>query len=98
MSTTGESDDLDRIVRLHRRSRGRSEACVCGEAYPCSTVGLVVTVREQSERIAELEAVVLELCDHGVRHHLSYESHDHDCYEEWAALRDEARKLVRGGA
>lgn len=36
--------DLDGLVKLHRRSRGRSEACVCGEAYPCRTVALVIEV------------------------------------------------------
>lgn len=47
---------------------------------------------ERSEE-SQLRAVLADLLDYTDRHRVSG-GHEHNCYEEWAALRDEARILL----
>ena len=44
--------------------------------------------------VDRLRGVLADLVDFTDRHRLSHEDHDHDCYQEWTLLRDEAVGLL----
>jgi hypothetical protein len=49
---------------------------------------------DAEEERENLRDVLTDLVDFTDRHRLSYDDHEHDCYQEWALLRDEARALL----
>lgn len=66
-----------------------------------SMFGKNVAVRRLLDEIEALRAerdaaydVLRDLVDYTDCHRLSYEAHDHDCYQEWNLLRDEARSVL----
>lgn len=81
----------DKLAALYEAERERDSLRQLVNEGTMPFVRSQATLRARAEK---LEDVLRDLVDHADQHRLSYESHDHDCYQEWALLRDEARLLL----
>ena len=62
------------------------------------TDDLLRLARERADfleaEVRRLRGVLDDLVGYTDRHQLSYETHGHDCYQEWGLLHDHARHLL----
>lgn len=73
----------------------REEAIQHGGLNAGSVLWLLDEVKALRRECDNAHDALAELLDYTDRHRMGYEAHDHDCFEEWCLLRDEARRCLR---